>query len=132
MPTPEQSVVAKMFAAFAQKNVDEALTTVSSDSLWIYHGTQKRPSIRYVGQRGVRQFFETNFSTRQTEYFRVTSLLQDGNTVIALGEEKFTVTGQPEALAQKWVQVYTIEGGLITRMEEFATSAADADYGVVD
>ena len=34
-------------------------------------------------------------------------------------------------LAQKWVQIYTFENGLITRMEEFASSAADEDYIVI-
>lgn len=132
MPTPEQRVVAKMFAAFAEKDVAAALTTVSQNTLWIHHGTQKLPSMRFIGLPGVKQFFEINFSTMEMEYFRVKSLLQDGNTVVALGEEKFTMQGKPGAMAQKWVQVYTVESGLITRMEEFATSAADADYGVVD
>ena len=131
MSTPERQVVEKMFDAFSRKSVADAVSTVSEDTLWIHHGTQKIPSLRFVGKSGVQKFFETNFTTMQVDYFRVNRLLQDGNTVIALGEEQFTMTGNPTPLAQKWVQVYTVENGLITRMEEFATSVADADYGTV-
>lgn len=132
MSTPERRVVEKMFDAFSRKNVAEAVSTVSPETLWIHHGTQKLPSMRFVGQKGVQQFFEINFSTMHVEYFRVQSMIQDGNTVVAFGEEKFTMPDRPGELAQKWVQVYTVVNGLITRMEEFATSVDDKDYGVVE
>jgi ketosteroid isomerase-like protein len=131
MSTPARHVVETMFAAFSQKDLALAVSTVSDDTLWIHHGTQKLPSVRFVGKAGVRQFFETNFSAMQVDYFRVKQLLEDGDTVVALGEEQFTMDGMPGAMAQRWVQVYTVRNGLITRMEEFATSAAEADYRVV-
>jgi ketosteroid isomerase-like protein len=130
--TPERRVVETMFAAFDHKDLALAVSTVSEDTLWIHHGTQKLPSMRFVGKRGVRQFFETNFTAMQMAYFRVKQLIQDGHTVVALGEEQFTMAGQPDPLAQQWVQVYTVRAGLITRMEEFASSAAASDYRVVD
>lgn len=132
MSSPEKAVVEKMFAAFDAKDVTAAVSTVSDDTLWIHHGTQKLPSMRFVGKNGVKQFFETNFNSMKVEYFRVKQIVQDGKTVIAMGEEKFFMAGRDGELAQKWVQVYTVENGLITRMDEFATSADDADYRVVD
>lgn len=132
MSSPEKAVVEKMFAAFDAKDVAAAVSTVSDDTLWIHHGTQKLPSMRFVGKNGVKQFFETNFNSMKVEYFRVKQIVQDGKTVIAMGEEKFFMAGRDGELAQKWVQVYTVESGLITRMDEFATSADDADYRVVD
>ncbi|WP_454256029.1 nuclear transport factor 2 family protein [Pseudomonas sp. Marseille-Q8238] len=131
MRTPEKTVVEKMFAAFADQDVAAAVSTVSEDTVWIHHGTQKLPSMRFVGRKGVQQFFEINFTTMQMDYFRVKQIVQDGQMVIALGEERFTMAGREGAMAQKWVQVYTVENGLITRMEEFATSVDDKDYGVV-
>lgn len=131
MRTPEKTVVEKMFAAFADQDVAAAVSTVSEDTVWIHHGTQKLPSMRFVGRKGVQQFFEINFTTMQMDYFRVKQVVQDGQVVIALGEERFTMAGREGAMAQKWVQVYTVENGLITRMEEFATSVDDKDYGVV-
>jgi ketosteroid isomerase-like protein len=131
MATPERHIVEKMFQAFQQQNLADAVGTVSEDTLWIHHGSQKLPSMRFEKKAGVRQFFETNFTQMQVDYFQVDRILQDGHTVIAFGKERFTMAGMEGAMAQKWVQVYTVENGLITRMEEFATSVDDKDYGVV-
>lgn len=131
MSTPETHVVETMFAAFAAQDVAKAVSTVSDDVLWIHHGTGKLPPMRFVGKNGVTQFFETSTSSMQMEYFRVKQIVQQGPLVIALGEEKFTMPGQERPLAQQWVQVYTVENGLITRLDEFATSAEEADYRVV-
>lgn len=131
MSSPETRTVEKMFAAFDAKDIAQALATVSTDTLWVHHGTNKLPPMRFIGKHGVQQFFETNFNSMQMEYFRVKQLVQQGKLVIALGEEKFTMAGREGAMAQQWVQVYTVENGLITRMDEFATSAEDTDYGVV-
>lgn len=131
MSSPETDVVERMFAAFAAGDVAQAVSTVSDDSLWIHHGTAKLPPMRFVGKKGVLQFFETSINTMQMEYFRVKKILQQDQWVIALGEEKFTMAGREGAMAQKWVQVYAVKKGLITRMDEFATSAEDADYAVV-
>lgn len=131
MFSAEKTVVEKMFDAFSRQDLAAAVDTVSDDTLWIHHGTQKLPSMRFEGKNGVRQFFAINFTSMQVEYFRVRQIIVDGKMVVALGEEKFTMAGQDGPRAQKWVQVYTVEQGLITRMEEFATSADEADYGVV-
>lgn len=132
MSTPQKAVVEKMFSAFAAKNLEDAVSTVSQDTVWIHHGTQKLPSMRFVGAKGVRQFFEINFNTMHVEYFDVKQMLQSGNQVIAFGDEAFTMAGREDTLAQKWVQIYTVENGLITRMEEFATSTDESNYLVID
>lgn len=42
--------------------------------------------------------------------------------VVVLGNEHQMVKRSGKELKQEWVQIYTIENNLITRMEEFATS----------
>lgn len=129
--TSEQIVIDKMFEAFANQNVADAVATVSEDTVWIHHGSQKLPSLRFEGKSGVTQFFETNFNTMHVEYFDLLKTVQQGDTIIVLGKEKFTMDGQEGFFAQKWVQVYTVKNGLITRMEEFAGSVPDEEYMVV-
>lgn len=129
--TAEQVTLDKMYAAFGSQNVEEAVATVSDDSVWIHHGTQKLPSLRFEGKEGVKQFFQANFTTLKVEYFDILSTFQQGNTIIVTGKEKFIKVEDNSILAQKWVQIYTFENGLITRMEEFASSAADEDYIVI-
>ncbi|WXL24463.1 nuclear transport factor 2 family protein [Ectopseudomonas mendocina] len=128
MSTPERAIVEEMFAAFADQNLAAAVDTVSEDVVWIHHGSQKLPSVRFIGKNGVKQFFETNFSTLRTDYFRVKQLYQQGNVVIVIGEEKFTKLDGSDVLQQQWVQVYTVKDSLISRLEEFASSALPADY----
>ena len=129
--TAEQVTLDKMYAAFGSQNVEEAVATVSDDSVWIHHGTQKLPSLRFEGKEGVKQFFQANFTTLKVEYFDILSTFQQGNTIIVTGKEKFIKVEDNSILAQKWVQIYTFENGLITRMEEFASSAADEEYIVI-
>ena len=42
--------------------------------------------------------------------------------VLVIGQEHQRIKATGKELKQKWVQVYTVENNLITRMEEFATS----------
>lgn len=129
--TAEQTVVERMFEAFKSKNLADAIATVSDDSVWIHHGSQKLSSLRFEGKSGVSQFFASNFNLIHMEYFEILNTLQQGDTVMVFGREKFTMDGQEGDFAQKWVQVYTVKNNLITRMEEYATSVADQDYLVI-
>lgn len=132
MSTLELGVVNKMFQAFSAKDLEAAVATVSEDTVWTHHGSQKLPSLHFKGRSGVRKFFATNFNTMHAEYFRVLKTIQSGNLVVAFGEENFLIDGRDGNFAQKWVQVYTVVNGLITRMEEFATSAEEPEYIVVE
>lgn len=127
----ELTIVEKMFDAFNKQDLEAAVATVSEDTVWIHHGTQKLPSLKFEGKSGVYQFFQTNFTTMHAEYFDILKTIQQDDTVVVLGREKFIIDGQEGYAAQKWVQVYTVKNGLIARMEEFATSVEDQDYIVV-
>jgi ketosteroid isomerase-like protein len=50
-------------------------------------------------------------------------MVADQNTVVVLGSEKQKIKHNNEVLEQKWVQVYTVENNLITRLDEFANTA---------
>ena len=111
-----------MFAAFSKGDVEKFLETVSADTVWIYHGTQVIPKGTFEGKEGARTFI-TNILT-QTEIinFEPQQFICDGQMVVVLGQEHQRVKRSGKELKQKWVQVYTIENDLISRMEEFATT----------
>lgn len=132
MTQSARDVVDRMFVAFNAKDLDGALATVSEDTLWIHHGSQKMQSLRFVGKSGASKFFQTSFHAMKIDYFRPLSFIEQGDTVAVLGEESFEMEGIEGKLTNKWVQVYTVVDGLITRMEEFATSADETSYMVVD
>lgn len=128
--SPRQTVDA-MFAAFLAKDLSAALATVSEDTLWIHNGSQKLPALRFVGKSGAEKFFQTSFTAMQVAWFRPLDFYTSDDIVTVIGEESFTMDGIPGPLTNRWVQIYTVKDGLITRMEEFATSAAAEDYQVV-
>lgn len=129
--TPARAIVDQMFAAFNAKDLPAALATVSEDTLWIHHGSQKMPSVRFEGKNGAEKFFQTSFHAMKIDYFRPISFIEEGNQIVVIGEESYVMEGIDGQLINKWVQIYTIRDGLIAKMEEFATSAEAANYMVV-
>lgn len=131
MTNSSRAVVDRMFAAFNAKDLPAALATVSEDTLWIHHGSQRMPSVRFEGKSGAEKFFGTSFTAMEIDYFRPLTFIEEGDKVVVLGEESYVMAGIEGKLSNKWVQVYTVTNGLISKMEEFATSAEPAAYMVV-
>ena len=111
-----------MFAAFAGGDADQFVATVSDDTVWIYHGTQIIPAGTFEGKEGVRTFFTNIIERTEIINFEPQEYIVEGNKVVVLGEEHQKVKRSGRELKQKWVQIYTVENELITKMEEFATS----------
>ncbi len=122
MKNGARSVVDKMFAAFAKGDEDAFVGTVSDDTVWTYHGTQVIPKGNFEGKEGVRTFFKNIVENMDILNFEPVEFIVEGNKVAVLGHEHQRVKRSGKELKQKWVQLYTVENGLITKMEEFATS----------
>ncbi|MBD0350627.1 MAG: nuclear transport factor 2 family protein [Flavisolibacter sp.] len=122
MNNSAKTVVDKMFEAFASGNVHKILKMVSDDTIWIYHGTQVIPKGEFKGKDGARKFFTGILEGTEVIKFEPEQFIVEGNMVVVLGNEHQKVKRSGKELKQKWVQVYTVENNLITRMEEFATS----------
>lgn len=117
-----KKVVEKMFAAFSRGDVEEFVATVSEDTVWIYHGTQIIPAGTFENKEGVRTFFSNILERTDIINFEPQQYIVEGNMVVVLGHEHQKVKRSGRELKQKWIQIYTVENELITRMEEFATS----------
>lgn len=122
MKNTAKSVVEKMFSAFANGDVEKFLETVSSDTVWIYHGTQIIPKGTYEGIEGARTFISNILNNTEIINFEPQRYICEDNTVVVLGREHQRVKKSGKELKQKWVQIYTVKNNLITGMEEFATS----------
>ena len=129
MATQGRKIVDEMYEAFAAKDLERVVKTFTDDAVCIYHGTQIMPSARFKGSEGTRMFFEFNFNALQVVYFNKTQFIEEGNTIVVLGNEHFISNQDQSEIKNTWVQVYTIQDGLISRMEEFATSALPSAYG---
>lgn len=122
MKNQPKEVVDKMFAAFNSGNVDKLVETVSDDTQWEYHGTHIIPKGKFEQKEGVRTFFTNIFERTEMISFDIQQYIVDGNMVVVLGQEHQRVKRSGRELKQKWVQIYTVENNLITKMEEFAAS----------
>ncbi len=122
MSSSPKQVVEKMFTAFANGDLDKFVETVSEDTIWIYHGTQIIPKGTFEKKEGVKAFFSNILNKTEITSFEPQQYIVEGNMVVILGQEHQKVKRSGRELKQKWVQIYTIENELITKMEEFATS----------
>ncbi len=122
MKNTAREVVDKMFTAFASGDVDGFVATVSEDTVWIYHGTQIIPAGVFEKKEGVKTFFTNIMERTEIINFEPQEFIVEGNKVVVLGREHQKVKRSGRELKQKWVQIYTVENELITKMEEFATS----------
>ena len=111
-----------MFSAFGRGDVEQLVETVSDDTVWIYHGTQVIPKGMFEGKAGVGTFMRNILDRTEILTFETRQFIVEGNTVVVLGQEHQKVKRSGRELKQQWVQIYTIENDLISRMEEFATS----------
>lgn len=128
MSTPRQ-IVDQMLRAFNSQNLDAIVETFTQDAELIYHGTQIMPAAKFKGKEGARMFFEFNINALEKVFFNTNEFFEQGNTVIILGNEHFISKENKTNFKNSWVQIYTVTNGLISKMEEFATSALPDQYG---
>ena len=122
--TKAQNVVQEMLTAFGKGDMEALKRTLSDDTIWVYHGTEGIPyNGTYRGKEGAVKFIMNIMTNVDVLDFHVTKILADQNTVIVLGSEKQKIKSNGEVLEQKWVQIYTLENDLITRLDEFANTA---------
>lgn len=122
MKNSAKTVVEKMFSAFSSGDIEKFVATVSENTIWIYHGTQIIPKGIFEKKEGVRAFFSNIIEKTEIINFEPQQYIVEGNMVVVLGREHQRVKRSGRELKQKWVQIYTVENELITKMEEFATS----------
>ncbi|MVT11327.1 nuclear transport factor 2 family protein [Chitinophaga tropicalis] len=118
------TVVQEMLTAFGKGDLESLKQTLSEDTVWIYHGVDGIPyNGTYQGKEGAVNFIMNIMNNVDILDFQITKMIADQNTVVVLGSEKQKIKNNSEVLEQKWVQVYTVENNLITRLEEFSNTA---------
>jgi ketosteroid isomerase-like protein len=122
MKTEALKTVEKMFAAFGSGDLEKFKETVPEDTIWIYHGTTEISKAVFEGKEKAATFLHNILTKTEVLSFEPQQFICEGNMVVVLGQEHQKVKTTGKELKQKWVQIYTVENNLITRMEEFASS----------
>lgn len=128
MTNSARQTVENMFEVFANKDLEAIVNTFSEDATLVHHGTQIMPSARFKGKEGARMFFEYNLSALEVVHFHVNEIVEAGDRIIVFGNEHFISKADGSEMKNTWVQIYTVQDGLISKMEEFATSADPKSY----
>jgi len=122
--TKALGVVQRMFRAFGNGDIEGMKKTVSSNTVWSYSGPKSIPYTgTYKGPEGVGQFVINIVSNVEILDFKTFEFISEGNNVVVTGYEKQKIKKNGQILEQKWVQVYKVENGLITSMDEYADTA---------
>jgi ketosteroid isomerase-like protein len=130
MKSEARKVVEKMFEVFGQQDIEAILQSFSENAVLIHHGTQIMPSAKFQGREGARMFFEYNINALEVVYFRTNEFFEAGeDKLFVMGEEHFISKEDQSEMKNRWIQIYSVKEGLITKMEEFASSAAPESYG---
>lgn len=118
-------VVNEMYRAYRESDWEALKATLTDNTVWIYEGSESHPySGFYEGKEGVMKFFENVDTAVEGLDVGINKIIVDGDTVVSIGFEKQRIRKNNNILEQKWVQIYSVENGLITRMEEYANTAA--------
>ena len=129
MKTKARQIVDDMLTAFGQQDINAVVDTFAEDAVLIHHGTQIMPSAKFKGKDGARMFFEYNINALEVVYFNTNEFIDAGeDRLIILGNEHFISKEDGTHMKNTWVQIYTVIDGLISKMEEFATSASPEEY----
>lgn len=129
MKTKARQIVDDMLTAFGQQDINAVVDTFAEDAVLIHHGTQIIPSAKFKGKDGVRMFFEYNINALEVVYFNSNEFIDTGkDQLLILGNEHFISKEGGTHMKNTWVQIYTVIDGLISKMEEFATSASPEQY----
>ena len=84
--------------------------------------TQEIPKASFEGKASATNFIRNILTGTEVLRFEPQQFICEGKMVVVVGREHQRVQSSGKELKQKWVQIYTVENGLITRMEEFAAS----------
>lgn len=120
------AVVKSLYGAFSQGKMEQAKPLLHSKVVWTFRGQSHVVpySGTFRGWLGVQDFFLKVGESLNMEVFEPQTFSVSGSVVTVTGIEQAVVRSTGGRYRIKWVQFYTVENGLITRMEEVTDSGS--------
>ena len=118
-------VVRAHYEAIRRHDRVALMATLAEDVDWQVVGPGTLPfGGNYRGRSETQRFFSTIAGACEVLEFAVDRLVTDGDTVIALGHERFRVRATGREWDTDWVQVHVVRDGAICRFREYTDTAA--------
>jgi hypothetical protein len=123
MDTPTKTpldIVQEVYQTFAAGNFQRFLNLCSADIEWCVNGpTQLEKCQTFYGKEGVQNFLDILAVTWQFHLFMPRQFIQDGSTVVVLGEESGCDRQSDIPFQNRWVHVFDVQEHSIVRFREF-------------
>ena len=125
MRSSPREIIKSLYDAFARGDAATVLGMFDPGIVW-----NEAENIPYADRNpyiGPQQVAEGVFGRIMTEWdgFTVTpeKLLQDGDTVVAIGRYRGTFRATSQRLDAQFVHVWTLQGGRVTQFQQYADTA---------
>ena len=125
MGSSPREIIGSLYDAFAKGDAATVLSMFDPAIVW-----NEAENIAYADRNpyiGPQQVAEGVFGRLMTEWdgFTVTpeKLLQDGDTVVAIGRYRATFRATSQRLDAQFVHVWTVDGGRVTQFQQYADTA---------
>ena len=105
--------------------ISRLCSALSDDVEWVLPSISKIPfSGAKHGKDGVAEFFGTMAEHQEPQSFEVQGIIAQGNQVVARGHYLWHVKTTGRAWEGDFSHHFTVQGGKVTRFQEYTDSAA--------
>ena len=127
-PQEHVQLVQKAYADFKQGNVGAILEALTEDVDWFIPGpTEAIPFVgRRIGPRQVGEFFADLAESQTAQQFEPREFISQGDKVVVLGHQQWTVKSTGRSYGDDWAHVFTIRNGKIAQFREYHDTHAEA------
>jgi ketosteroid isomerase-like protein len=121
--------VARIFEAFARGDVPYILDQLADDVRFHSHLDASVPwAGEFVGKENVVRFFQALGGSIEVAEHPVTSLVAQGDTVVATGDVSFKVRETGKGGSSSWVYIWKLEGGAVRSYDQFNDTGLSAAF----
>jgi uncharacterized protein len=125
-------IVQRGYKAFGEGDLATLTNLLTDDVEWNFPPTYAGlPWAQHAWRRpaGVEQVTRMLFEALEFEIFQPDEFIAGGDQVVVLGHERCRIRATGRIVEAKWVQVFTLRDGKISRYREYSDTAAwDSGY----
>ena len=122
---PPTEIVSEMYAAFARGDIEAVLELLAPDVRWVTPTTLPWSRGEYAGRDGVGEYFGRFATALEDAAVQPHELIDCGDRVVALGEERARVRRTGRRFASPFVHVISVKDGRVALLRWARRHGAD-------
>lgn len=120
---PPTEIVSEMYAAFARGDIEAVLELLDPDVRWVTPTTLPWSRGEYAGRDGVGEYFGRFATALEDAAVQPHELIDCGDRVVALGEERARVRRTGRRFASPFVHVISVKDGRVASLRGHVDTA---------